>query len=265
LYIAKNLIINNMRKFLLLIFSTFLIFNNLSSVYAQCTPNVACVDTGATGEMCPLTLPVGTVGVPYSQVVTIIPPASGMVGSTTINLCAIKIKSITNLPPGLTYTTSPSNGYFAVTSPYTRYCALISGTPTTAGTYNLNIKVTPYTLIITYCTSTGTDVTDTTSLSITINNNVGIGDNSMSKNYEVNCLQNPFSNTTQIAFYSNTIEEYELKIHDMLGNIVYREKISAVIGDNVFRFTGTSLHSGMYMFSVSNKKKIITKKLIKSN
>ena len=254
-----------MRKVLLFIFPAFLILYNLSSVSAQCTPNVACIDTGATGEMCPLTLPAGTIGVPYSQIITIIPPSSATVGSTTINLCAIKIKSITNLPPGLSYSTNPSNGYFAVTSPYTRYCVIISGTPTTSGIYPIHITVGPYIIILSCSALTGYDVTDSTSLSITINNNTGTGDNSVLRNNDITCVQNPFSSTTQITFYSNTSEEYELKIHDMLGNIIYSEKINAVIGDNFLRFNGANLHNGMYMYSVSSKKKITTKKLIKSN
>jgi len=253
-----------MKKYILFIAFIAFYFNNISIVKSQCTPDPLCIDTGATGEICPAVMPTGTVGVAYNQTATIIPPASGTVGTTTINLCAVKVVSIGNLPPGLTYATNPSTGYFPVTSPSTSYCALISGTPTTAGVYNLKITVTPYTTIVN-CTALPTNVTDSTSVSITINNATGINNFSVNKDNVLNCSQNPFISSTQIFYHSNLKEEIELKVFDMLGNIVYKEKLNAVIGENIFKFNGSNLHKGIYIYTVNNKKDVYTKKLIKSN
>lgn len=84
-----------------------------------------------------LSLPGGTVGVPYSQPVT----ATGGTGSYTWSL--VPLSGI--LPPGLTLS--------ATGTP----TATISGNPTTAATYNFTVKVTD-----------GIGGTDTQALSITI-------------------------------------------------------------------------------------------------
>jgi hypothetical protein len=254
-----------MKKILPLIIFAFLFIYNISCVHAQCTPDPTCIDTGAAGEFCPTALVAGTVGVPYSQVVTFIPPDSASIGSTTISLCEIKLNSITNLPPGLTYASNPSNGAFMVTSPYTRYCMLISGTPTAAGSYNLNISVTPYTILFSNCISTFQTVIDSTSVTMVINSATAINNSSVNKSKSLNCSQNPYTTSTKIFYYSERQEPIELKIHDMLGNTVYSEKMLAEIGDNTFKFKGTELHSGMYMYSVSNNKTVMVKKLIKNN
>lgn len=128
------------------------------SASAQCTPdpqytqaNPGIFPNQATGFVS------GCVGVPYTQLVTnVVPPDTtttqivfGQPVPITVDIDSIVITSVTGLPPGLSIsfndaqnTTSPPDlGCF---EGGTIGCALISGTPTTAGSFNLNITVVAY-------------------------------------------------------------------------------------------------------------------------
>jgi len=253
-----------MKKFYTVLFIGFLFAFNIN-VNAQCTPDPGCVDLLNPGEICPENLPDGTVGVPYSQVVTVIPPATGTVGGQTINVLKIKLKSVANLPNGLSYQCSPANCEFAVTSPFTRYCILISGTPTTAGSYPLSITVTPYISVFGVPTPV-TDQVDDTSLAITINpatSSYSIVN--MNKFSVLESKPNPFSYSSKIGFISPTNNiEVKLTVFDVVGNMIYNEKTTASKGENYFEFDGVKLGKGMYFYTVSNGKESTTKQLIKN-
>ncbi|PKP22663.1 MAG: hypothetical protein CVU05_02810 [Bacteroidetes bacterium HGW-Bacteroidetes-21] len=245
---------------LLIIFS-LLVFQS-RAVFSQCTPDPNCNDLLNPGEICPELLPDGTVGTPYNQTVTIIPPASADIGGTTINIVKIKITSVQNLPPGLTYAPTPTNGEFAVTNPITRYCVLLSGTPTTAGTYPLKINVTPYISVLGVPVASTTQV-DSTSLSITINNNSGVYTVNANKLSAYDPQPNPFQSSTRLGFFATKTAQYELVVFDIVGNKLYTEKKMSNRGENFFDFNGMKLSKGMYFYSISNGTDKITRQLIK--
>ncbi len=231
---------------------------------AQCTPDPTCMDVLNPGEICPENLPDGTVGVPYNQVVTVIPPATGTVGGQTLTILKIKLKSVGNLPAGLSYQCSPANCEFAVTNPFTRYCILISGTPTTAGSYPLSITVTPYISVYGFPTPV-TDQVDDTSLAITINpytSSYSIVN--MNKFSVLESKPNPFSFSSKIGFISPSTAEVKLTVFDVVGNLVYSEKMIGVRGENYFDFDGVKLGKGMYFYTITNGRESSTKQLIKN-
>jgi len=251
-----------MKKLYFAFISILLAFSNYT-VNAQCTPDGTCMDIGNPGEICPLTLPNGSVGTPYSQTVTIIPPASATIGGQTVNILKIKLTSVGNIPPGLTYQTNPANGEFAVTTPYTRYCTLISGTPTTAGTYALQIHVIPYVSVLGQPTALPEQVDDT-SLSITITAGSLVPTINYNKFTVLDCKPNPFTYNSKIGFASPITCEVKLKIYDVIGNQIYSESMYAVRGENYFDFDGTKLGKGVYIYSITNGKDNFTKQLIKN-
>jgi len=251
---------------------SFLIFSAIIALSynanAQpCTPNTACMDVLNPGEICPETLPNGTVGVPYSQVVTIIPPASATVSGQTVNIVQIKLNSVGNMPPGLTYLTDPASGIFVVTTPYTRYCTLISGTPTDTGTYHLSIHVIPYVYVIVggqQILTALSEQIDDTSLAIIITPTAGVSLVNYNKFSILDGKPNPFNYSAKIGFISPNSSIVKLKVFDVIGNIVYSETISAARGENYFDFNGIKLGKGMYIYSISNGKDTFTKQLIKN-
>ncbi len=247
-----------MKKYLafLLLLTIVIWGNNLS---AQCTPDPSCVDSLNPGEICPEDLPDGEVGVPYSQVVTIIPPYESDLGSGTVTIHHITITGVDNMPPGLTYQANATDMF-----PYNSYCVLISGTPTTAGTYNLGVRVIPYISILGNPVATP-EQTDDTSLVIVINESATIKDFNNKEFSLLGNIPNPFYSTSRIGFHNNTSETVELKVFNILGEKVYSEKTRSHTGDNYFRFNGEKLTKGVYIFSVTNGKKAYTKQLIKSS
>lgn len=247
-----------MRQFLLLLLPLAFISFNLNNLYSQCTPDVNCVDLLNPGEICPLDLPNGTVGVPYSETVTILPPPTATIGSYgTVTIYKIVITGVDNLPPGITYQANATDMF-----PGTRYCVLLSGTPTTAGTYPLSVKVMPYIEILGNPVQT-IEQTDDTSLAITINNSSGLYD-VKSKTFQLlNIVRNPFSDYTQIGFYTPKSQKVSLKVYNVLGNEIYSENKSALTGVNYFDFTGNTLKKGVYILSITNGEKIFTKQIIR--
>ena len=247
-----------MKKYLpfLLLLTIVIWGNNLS---AQCTPDPSCTDLLNPGEICPENLPDGEVGVPYSQVVTIIPPYESDLGSGTVTIDHIVLTGVDNMPPGLVYDANATEMYA-----FNSYCVLISGTPTTAGTYNLGVRVIPYVdiggFVVPY-----SEQTDDTSLVIVIQNAVGVN-NLINKEFSLlGNTPNPFYSTSKIGCYNNAYETVELKIFNILGEKVYSEKIRSSTGDNYFKFNGEKLTKGIYIYSVTNGKKAYTKQLIKSS
>lgn len=245
---------------LLAIICAFAYSNNLK---AQCTPDT-CTDIGNPGEICPLNLADGTVGVPYNQIVTVIPPATGTIpGYGTVNIVKIVLTSVGNMPPGLTYQPNPSNGSFAVTTPATRYCILISGTPTTEGTYPLSVHVMPYINVGVVIPTI--EQVDDTSLAIIINPaSSGYSIVNMNKFSVLDCKPNPFSTSSKIGFISPNSCEVNLNIFDVVGNLIYNEKMKAIRGENYFEFNGTRLGKGAYFYNITNGKESVTKQLIKN-
>lgn len=250
------------KLYTLLIFAS-VVLSAANYSFSQCTPNPSCNDTLNPGEICPETLPDGTVGQPYNQTVTIIPPATADLGPPygTINIVKIKITNVTGMPGGLTYVTNPANGEFVVTNPATRYCVLISGTPDSAGVYPLSITVIPY-INVGGFTVPGPSQVDDTSLSITINTAGTIYMNT-NKIVSINPKPNPFQNTTLLGFYSNKSSLFEFTIYDLVGNKLYFEKIQAAKGENYFEFNGSKLPKGVYFYTIQNDYDKITRKLIK--
>jgi len=247
-----------MKKILLSLFAIGgLLMLQPNTTYAQCTPDGACVDTDDPGEICPDTLPDGTIGVQYNQTVTIIPPATAEVDGNTITIHHITLDNVDNIPNGLTYTANATEMY-----PGTSYCVLISGTPTVSDTFRLKIYVTPYVEVLGTPVAT-TQQIDSTSLYIYVAKSAGIEYNNLKKFEVLETYPNPFSFNTKIGFYTKESSIVSLDVFDIVGNRVYSEKVNAVYGKYYFNFTGENLKKGVYIYNVTTNNKVISKRLVK--
>ncbi|MBN4072143.1 T9SS type A sorting domain-containing protein [Flavobacteriales bacterium AH-315-E23] len=102
---------------------------------AQCTPDFSC-----TTDLCPdvgAGLPDGTVGVLYSEVITVVIPLD----SSGFTVDSVVLVSINNLPPGLSYTCTPPSCSWPGNS---FGCFVISGIPSDTGTYDLVLNFIYY-------------------------------------------------------------------------------------------------------------------------
>ena len=247
-------------KYLIYITCAVLILSiSLPTLHAQCEPDtVNCKDVNLPGEICPLILPEGVVNQPYEKVFTVIPPNQAITQYGPIDIVKIVIDTVGNLPPGLNYSTNSDTFYVD-----TAYCVLLTGIPTTPGTYDLYIRVIPYIYSIIIGVFEGTPIVDDTSLTITVRDPSGIDDFSGKEFAILEASPNPFRNSTRVGFYSSNQNPFELKIYNLLGKLIYKEKTVGSAGKNYFDFDGSLLQSGTYLYNISGNSISVTKKIVK--
>jgi hypothetical protein len=247
-----------MIKPILFIFIAAIILFRPNNSFSQCVPDTTCEDIGDPGQICPDSLPDGTVGIFYELTATILPPKTAKIDTIDRIIIKILLDTITNFPPGLTYQASAKEMY-----PDTAYCAIIQGTPTETGTYNIKIKVIPFINIYGFIVAGDTVVNDT-SLAITINTASNVESMNYSRFYGFRNIPNPFNDFTRLGCFCEIPSEVELKVCNMMGRLIYKENIYAVKGSNFFEFNGYFLNPGTYIYTISNKLDIYSGKLIKA-
>lgn len=234
------------------------LFFNISTGLAQCEPDtVTCKDTLQPGEFCPKLLPDGYVGQPYSEVITILPPSEYTYLGSVVTVLEIVVQDVKNMPAGISYEASADTLY-----PDSAYCVLLSGTPESAGVFDLGITVSALVNIPNLGEIKIDSITDDTSVSIVIHAGSGLDDPFLEDQLVI-CGPNPFHNTTTIRLKSEGIGDAELVVYNLLGGVVYREQMMASPGINSFRFDGQDLSHGTYIYHVTTKGEIYTNRLLK--
>jgi len=234
------------------------------TVYGQspCTPGNAttCPDPENNGQICPDSFPAVYVNVPYHVEATILPPPTVVQGSITVPIYQIVLKSVDNLPPGLSYATNVSNNTFL---PGTYYCVAIDGTPTTAGVYPLKIVVDAYIDFLGSPVYVGEQV-DSTSLAITVlASPAGLSAPETEIARVIKPQPNPFRQATSLGIDTRQPGLYELHILSITGQQVYSEQAMMPAGEHYFSFTGDDLKPGLYLYGIVSDALHLTGKLIK--
>lgn len=245
-----------------LLLSTALVFGTAIFASAQCVPDPTITIPGiypdsATG------LSSGTVGTPYNQVIQAKVPVDTVVSlnglpPTNITISNITVTTVTGLPPGLTYNTTPANGIFPGG---TNGCMLVSGTPTTAGVYFVNVVLT------TNATFLGFPVSQVDTLdyySITINTPSSIGGAPSFDFGWVGMSPNPANNFTDLDFTVPSAGTYQLGVYNILGKEMIARPVRTVAGLNRQRLDLSNLSSGVYLVSIRNGNSVLTRRLVVS-
>ena len=241
-----------------MLFVVSALFLNFSISHAQCEPDtVTCKDTLQSGEFCPKLLPDGYLGQPYSAVITILPPSEYNYLGNVVTVIELVVQAVKNMPPGINYEASADT-----LLPDSAYCVFLSGTPETAGIYDLGITVSALVNIPNLGEIKIDSITDDTSVSIVIHAGSGLDDPTLQDQFVI-CGPNPFNNTTTIRLRSQGIEDTELIVYNILGGIVYREQMRTSPGINHFGFDGQDLRHGTYIYHVTTKGEIYTNRLLK--
>jgi hypothetical protein len=245
-----------------LLLATLLVFGTAIVASAQCIPDPTITIPGiypdsATG------LSSGVVGTPYTQVIQAKVPVDTVVSlnglpPTNITISNITVTAVTGLPPGLTYSTTPANGIFPGGS---NGCMLVSGTPTTAGVYFVNVVLT------TNATFLGFPVSQVDTLdyySITINTSSSIGGVSSYEFGWVGMSPNPANNFTDLDFTVPSAGTYQLGVYNILGKEMISRQVRTVAGLNRQRLDLSNLSSGVYLVSIRNGNSVLTRRLVVS-
>ena len=247
-----------MKKKLLLFFAVIAFGMHLQT-YAQCTPgdSLSCPDPENNGQICPDLLPPAILGTPFSEEVTILPPPTFTYLSATVPIHRIVLKSVDNLPPGLTYASNEPSGVFY---PGTYYCVLLSGTPTDTGVFTLKIVVDAYILFLGNPVYVG-EQTDSTSLSITVQAAASTHQGQMEW-ADAKPVPNPFSTETVFDLDHEVKGELTFSLFDNVGRSIFTESIDAGSTPQ-FRFDGSTLPSGLYFYRIEGETYRSQGKLIK--
>jgi len=248
-----------MKRPLLLLFSV-LIASGSMQLSAQCIPDPSCVDIDEPGQYCPEVFPPVVRGEAYDQSLTFILPAREYdVLGTIYTLDSVAVDSVKNIPPGMAYS-SNSTGYAAGKA----YCAQLAGTPTEAGTFAAEIYLRAFAT-----PEGGTQLElpqymDDTSVVITVNAPSGLGSSQWEDFQVLPVAPNPFSEYTQMAYYTPYDDRIKLQVYNILGELMHEEAQGVSPGEHRFEFNGNLLLPGTYFYRITNSKRLYTGKFIKS-
>ncbi len=263
------------RNLLYLIIFSFLPF----AVLSQCDPASFDWGTATFGVSPNPTLGENfgpaTLGEPYSDIVFVLCPTTvGDIDPTnafaSLAIDSISLDSITifnglsDVPLsviGLNVTCnnngdSPNPCMFY---PGNAYCGDIIGTPTVAGSYDVQIWVTAYANLFsnafsipysfpgyTLVISEPIAVIETTSFSLNLQQN----------------SPNPTSAYTNIRFDLSHSEDVNFEIINLLGEVVFSKYIKGKKGENLLKLETSSLETGIYLYSIQSGDKKLTKRMI---
>lgn len=87
-------------------------------------------------------------------------------------------------------------------------------------------------------------------------------ENSLSGINDVVASPNPFSVTTKIRFQADEEIEIDFYVKDLLGNTIHIQKVKAKKGANSIPFYRNELESGIYIYSLKTKSKVISKRIV---
>jgi len=169
---------------------------------------------------------------------------------------SVVLTNVTGLPPGLSYACDVSSCSWLGGA---QGCASLFGTPTVPGSYDVVIELDGYVTLPFVgafsqpTTFTGYVINVTPAAGISIYH---VDDFSVAQN-----SPNPFSEETTINFKTGTAGKVSLRVMNILGSVVHSEQMQAVPGDNTVKFQNTGLSNGVYVFTLSNGVKSVTKKM----
>jgi hypothetical protein len=237
----------------------FLLIVSLSAS-AQCVPDTSIThnDPGiypdsATG------LPHAVVGIAYNTDIQVkVLSDTSYLGLPAI-VDSINVTGVTGMPSGFAYSCFPANCSFPGESDA---CILLYGSAPTAGmvgNYPIVVHMTIYGKVF------GVPQTlqqDNSSYSITIDNNVGIGNvNSTVFSVSQN-LPNPASSSTRIPVTVPHNGTAHLTISNLIGRIIYSHDVQVTKGANYIPFNTSELNPGIYLYSVSFGNAVQTRRMI---
>ena len=79
---------------------------------------------------------------------------------------------------------------------------------------------------------------------------------------KLSAAPNPFTNRTNITYTSTSISEITLSVKNIIGKNVFTKKYTSKIGNNIIPFYKNDLATGVYIYSIQNSEKLISKRLV---
>ena len=235
---------------------------------AQCTPDPQYTAVGIYPDSLTGLSP-ATVGIAYNQNITIIVPSDtvadvlGQMLPVTID--KIDLTSVTGLPSSFSYSCDPPSCSFPGGT--TKCAELSSAAPTSSeiGLHQIIFKTTTYVSGVPLIgTITQNNTIDYYYLQVSgVTSTINQFDNTTFELKEV--YPNPVSNQAKIQFVSGTTENITFKIYNLLGEEIESQLISSSKGVNTINLNTSSYSKGIYLYSINNGNKVLTKRMIIKN
>lgn len=238
-------------------------------LFAQCTPNGSITSPG----FYPLPsnpLPTGTVGTPYSQVITINVPAdttidvSSLIGfpvppvTATINF--LSLGTVNGLPAGLSSSSNPGTGQLPGG---TSGCIDIAGTPTTSGQYVINIPTTLNVQIpagVPIIGGTPQNVPGQVPYNMEVSGATSIVPGPIGG---FGIIPNPVQSEALVSFDMLEMADVSLELFDLSGKRIYQINAAGLSGRQNLRLDMSDKAAGMYICKMQIGEQSYTRKLVK--
>lgn len=256
------------------LYTLILILSISASAFAQCVPDVTWTHPGIRPDSS-TNLPHGCVGQSYNAVMDVwvpdtihqaIPPSTVQL---PIDIDSITIVSLTGLPPGFSYTTTPSGGKF---KDNTHGCLQITGPAlASTNTYNLTVilrsrigiylpplatqffirmdTVKYYKIVIDPASQCGTGIKPSTKSEYTEMSIVGTKPSPINDYLELNINNNKPGKANIVIF--NLVGK---KVHETVEELRY--------GNNNIRLNNLELPNGVYLLTIKNGPQNVTKRIV---
>lgn len=250
-----------MKKILL----SFIALVAFVAVNAQnCTPDMQYTASGVYPDSA-TNLAVATVGVPYSQTITTVTPADTCMvilfpPCTTVPIDSVVVESVTGLPPGLSIVSMNENQLNFVFPGGSTSCMLVSGTPTQAGTYPIQVHGTSYATVFTLTQTQPFDVNYYTI--VVLPAPTGVEELSTTTFSVKQNSPNPFSTNSTFEYFVPTAGKVTVDVRNILGELVYSESTNAQQGINRHQLSASKFTNGVYFYQINYNNSVITKRFI---
>lgn len=260
-----------MRKLLLVLTFAFVtIFANAQSTMG-CAPESQYTAAGIYPDTATGLAP-GYVGESYTENITVITPTDttvdvlGTMVSVTID--SIVLTSVTDLPPNFSYACNPpSCGFPGGTAKCAELYSTIDPVQADIGVYNIIFETTSYASNVPFLgTMTQDDVIDYYYIEIFPEMTTSTINKFDNTTFELKgSYPNPVVNQAKIQFISGTPESIVFKIYNLLGEEIDSQIISSSRGVNTIYLNTSSYSEGIYLYSIKNGNKLLTKRMLVSN
>lgn len=238
------------------------------TAFAQCVPDTSIThnEPGIYPDSA-TNLPHAIVGIPYSEVIQlkVLTDTTTMIGPITVpvTIDSIVTTNITGLPPGYTYNCTPPTCTFLGGSDA---CILLQGPAPTPQEISMVYQMHVEVMVYGHVTGTGTTLPAQSSnvdyYFIQVDDNVGINSNNYSSFQVLQNNPNPFHGISTVEFISPKAALVTVKVANMLGKTISTKTILAYTGKNKITFNAEEFESGIYFYTISSEKNVVTKRMI---
>ncbi|TND08861.1 MAG: hypothetical protein FD123_1715 [Bacteroidetes bacterium] len=262
-----------------LLFSVALIGITATAAEAQCVINPSVFLSPTDYGIIPDTitnLPLAYVGTPYSTDIqfnidpdTVVnqPPF----GNINVDITQVHIDSVVGLPAGFTYTANPVSATITTTSatpPGTGFgCVQLTGNPTAGqetggptnnGIYPIVVHYTGTAIVL----SVPTQVPATeTGYFVHIMPANGFKEEELSRFALSVPVPNPAVAKTSIQFNTTHAGQVDFTLYNVLGSVIKQDKIKSEKGINTYQLDVSTLPAGMYVYSMRDGDKMLTRRM----